>query len=111
MTLPERLYRWNCWYNGLPQEWRFQVVLWPVIAAGFLNMLLTLAVRFPFGLLVLVAVICVAAIRAPYALGWISPAAADHYDEADARRFEVPGADWLIDLNQRYDALPHGRQF
>lgn len=111
MTVPERLYRWNSWYDQLPQEWRFQVILWPIVAVGFLNMLLTLAIRFPFALLVLIAMLCIAAIRAPYALGWIAPAEADRSDEAGARRFEVPGADWLVDLNQRYDALPDARRF
>lgn len=111
MTVPERLYRWNHWYDQLPQEWRFQVIVWPLIAVGFLNMLLTLAIRFPFGLLLLLGVLCFAAIRIPYALGWIVPAAADPAGEPDAWKFEIPGAEWLIDLNQRYDAMPASSRF
>lgn len=111
MTLPERLYRWNLWYDELPQEWRFQVVMWPLIAVAFVNMMLTLAIRFPFGLLLLVGVICFAAVRVPYVLGWIAPGPADRSDEPDARRFEISGADWLVDVNQRYEAMPDARRF
>jgi hypothetical protein len=50
MTAAERLYGWNRWYDGLAQEWRFQLVLWPLIAFGVCNMLLSLSIRFPFGL-------------------------------------------------------------
>ncbi len=105
MTAAESLYRWNTWYDGLPENWRFQVVLWPLIAVGFLNMVLTLGIRFPFGLLVLLALIGVAAIRVPYALGWIAAEGAVPSDKPSAPRFEIANAGWLVDLNRRYDAL------
>ena len=110
MTAAESLYRWNSWYDRLPPDWRFQVVLWPLIAVGAFNMLLTVFVRFPFGLLLLLALVCVAAIRVPYALGWITPGATVPIDGPSARKFEVANADWLVDLNQRYDAMPEFRR-
>ncbi len=105
MTAAESLYRWNTWYDGLPQNWRFQVVLWPLIAVGTLNMILTLGIRFPFGLLVLLALICVAAIRVPYVLGWVKAEGAVPSDKPSAPRIEIANAGWLVDLNRRYDAL------
>jgi len=113
MTVAERLYRWNHWYDGLPQEWRFQFILWPLIALGACNMLLSLSIRFPFGLLVLIGVLCVAAVRVPYALGWITPAEALPTGEPGTRKLEIggAGADWLVGLNRRYEAMPDERRF
>ena len=113
MTVAERLHRWNHWYDGLPQEWRFQVVLWPLILIGALNMLLSVSMRFPFGLLLLLGVLCVAAIRVPYALGWITPAEAPASGGPGTQRLEIggAGADWLVGLNQRYEAIPEERRF
>lgn len=113
MTVVERLYRWNRWYDGLPQEWRFQFILWPLIALGACNMLLSLSIRFPFGLLVLIGVLCVAAVRVPYALGWITPAEALPTGEPGTRRLEIggAGADWLVGLNRRYEAMPEALRF
>jgi len=113
MTVAERLYHWNRWYDELPQEWRFQFILWPLIALGACNMLLSLSIRFPFGLLVLIGVLCVAAVRVPYALGWITPAEALPSGEPGTRKLEIggAGADWLIGLNRRYEALPDERRF
>ena len=113
MTVAERLYRWNRWYDGLPQEWRFQVVLWPLIVLGAVNMLLSFSIRFPFGLLVLAGVLCVAAIRAPYALGWITSAEAMAPDDSGTQRLEIggAGAEWLVGLNRRYEAIPEERRF
>lgn len=56
MTALERIAAWNHWYDGLPEEWRFQMILWPVLTIGAINMLLTVASGFPFGLLPLLAV-------------------------------------------------------
>lgn len=113
MTVAERLYRWNHWYDGLPQEWRFQFILWPLIALGACNMLLSLSIRFPFGLLVLIGVLCVAAVRVPYALGWIMPSEALPSGERGTRKLEIggAGADWLVGLNRRYEAMPEERRF
>jgi len=113
MTVAERLYRWNRWYDGLPQEWRFQFILWPLIALGACNMLLSLSIRFPFGLLVLIGVLCVAAVRVPYASGWITPAEALPGGEPGTRRLEIggAGADWLMGLNRRYEAMPDEHRF
>jgi len=113
MTVAERLYRWNRWYDGLPQEWRFQFILWPLIALGTCNMLLSLSIRFPFGLLVLIGVLCVAVVRVPYALGWITPAVAPPTGEPGTRRLEIggAGADWLVGLNRRYEAMPEAHRF
>ena len=108
MTATERLHQWNGWYDRLPEDWRFQIVLWPLIAIGALNMLLTIGGGFPFGALVLLAMLCLAAIRLPHILGWIVPGDAAASDGSGAWRLQI-GADWLVDLNRRYDALPEFR--
>lgn len=113
MTFAERLSDWNRWYDGLPQEWRFQLILWPLIALGVVNMLLSLSsAAFPFGLLVLLGVLFVAAVRVPYILGWITPAHAFPSGAGGARlQIAGAGADWIAGLNQRYEAVPEKRRF
>lgn len=103
--------QWNAWYDGLPQEWRFQVVLWPIIAVAALNMLLTFAVDFPFGLLLLIAIFCLAAIRVPYALDRTGPdGTAPSVGGRGSYRFDLANADRLIELNRQYDEMPEFRQ-
>jgi hypothetical protein len=111
VRLADRVHRWNCWYDRLPPEWRFQVVLWPLVAIGAINMALTVAHWFPFGLLVLIGILVFAAMRASYVLGWIVPAEGPRSAEAGDLRLEIAGADWLVDLNRRYDAMPEPRRF
>lgn len=111
MTFGERFHRWNLWYDKLPQEWRFQFVLWPLVALGAINILLTISSRFPFGLLLLLGIIFLTAIRVPYILD--KPALADgaRIVSKDLSRFQISGFDWLIDLNHRYEAMPELRRF
>lgn len=113
MTFAERLSDWNRWYDGLPQEWRFQLILWPLIVLGACNMLLSLSsAAFPFGLLVLLGVLFVAAVRVPYVLGWITPAHALPSGAGGARlQIAGAGADWIAGLNERYEAVPEKRRF
>ena len=113
MTFAERLSGWNRWYDGLPQEWRFQFILWPIIALGVVNMLLSLSIRFPFGLLVLLGVLFVAAVRVPFVAGWITPAPALASGEPGAPTLQIggAGADWIAGLNERYEAVPEKRRF
>ena len=114
MTFAERVTDWNRWYDGLPQEWRFQLILWPLIILGACNMLLSVSsVGFPFGLLVLLGVLFVAAVRVPYILGWITPAHASPSGEPGTPRLEIggAGADWIAGLNERYEAVPESRRF
>jgi hypothetical protein len=104
MTTADRLTQWNRWYDGTPEHLRSHIVLWPLVLAGFLNMQLSIAGGFPFGLLVLLAIVAMAAVRLPYTLGWIKPG------EGGAR-LEVGRIDWVCDINQRYDALPEDTRF
>ena len=62
--------RVNDWYESFPELWRFQLIVWTLVVLGALNMALTITGRFPFGLLVLLAIIVIAAIRLPRAMGW-----------------------------------------
>jgi hypothetical protein len=105
MTYAERVHHWNRWYDGAPQEWRFQIVFWFVIAVGAINMTLTIADGFPFGLLVLLAVIWVASVRLPYIMGWLKPAGA-HETGVPAVKVEIRPAGWMYRLNQWYDGIP-----
>jgi len=86
MTFAERLQRWNCWYDALPEDWRFQAVLWPLILLGAINMGLTVSVGFPFALLVVLALIALLVVRVPFILGWV------------------------YDINLWYDGLPETRR-
>ena len=85
-TIPahaDMLHHWNHWYDSFPELWRFQIVVWTLVLVGALNMALTIGGGFPFGLLVLLAVIAICAVRLPYVMGWgfgrasTNPAAAD----------------------------------
>jgi hypothetical protein len=106
MSVAERVAMWNRWYDTVPGEWRFQYVVWSLLVLGTLNMALTVAIRFPFALLVLLGIIVITAIRVPYVLGWVtSPTGVD----ADLN-FQIEGAGWLVALNHRYDALPESRR-
>ncbi|WP_428490418.1 hypothetical protein [Rhodopila sp.] len=107
MSFAERVVRWNRGYDNIPEQWRFQLVVWALLVIGAINMLLTVAAHFPFALLLVLAIIVIAALRVPYVLNWVasSPQAA-----ADAK-FQIEGANWLVDLNRRYDAMPDMRRF
>jgi hypothetical protein len=107
MTFAERLQQWNRWYDALPEEWRFQAVLWPLILLGAINMGLTVAAGFPFGLLVMLAVIALVVIRMPYVLGWIEPASAA---ETASPKISIAVVPWVYDLNLWYDGLPETRR-
>ena len=108
MTFSQRAYEWNVWYDRLPSEWRFQAVLWPLIVVGAINMLLTLSIGFPFGLLLLAGFLFVVAVRVPYKIG-PGQFGADGVVTAashDRPPLQISGMTWAIDLNRRYDAMP-----
>ena len=107
MSFAERVKVWNGWYDGLPEDWRFQFVVWPLIAIGAINMLLTVVAGFPFALLLVLSIIAVAVIRVPCVLGWVT---APEVDASDAK-FQIEGAGWVVDLNRRYEAMPESRRF
>lgn len=105
MTDADQLSRLNRWYDEMPEGWRFQLVVWGLVAIGALNMLLTIAVRFPFGLLLLVAILALTAIRLPHALGWLKPAGGTAEDAAASAgtRLEIEAPQWLLDVNRWYE--------
>lgn len=103
MTNAERLQRWNHWYEQTPETWRFQIVVWTLVIVGAVNMLLTIAVGFPFALLVGIAAAAIAAVRVPYVLGWVRR-------EGDAAAggapvMEIQAPSWVIRVNRWYDGL------
>jgi hypothetical protein len=108
MTLADRLIRWNRWFDAVPEDWHAHILLWPLAFAGFVNMQLSIASGFPFGVLVLLGLAAIAAIRLPYTRGWIVPGTEPGGTGA---RFLFGHADWLYDLNQRYEALPDTPRF
>lgn len=107
MSFTERVAQWNRSYDNIPEYWRFQFVVWTLIAVGAVNMLLTVMAHFPFGLLVVLAIIVIAAIRVPYARNWVARSDANATDA----KFQIEGAGWLQDVNRRYDAMPDGWRF
>jgi hypothetical protein len=110
MTFAARLQDWNRGYDALPEEWRFQAVLWPLILLGAINMGLTVAVGFPFGFLVMLAVIALAVVRVPYVLGWVEPVAAEASGGPVSPRISIGAVPWVYDLNIWYDGLPETRR-
>jgi hypothetical protein len=102
MTIADRLNHWNRWFDATPEEWHGHILLWPLAFAGFVNMQLTIASGFPFGVLVLLGLAAIGAVRLPYKRGWIIPGPT----EDEGARFLFGHADWLYELNQRYEALP-----
>lgn len=107
MTYTERARRWNDWYDAQPDRWRFQLILWPLLLIGTINMMLTIATGFPFGLLVVLAIIVLAVVR------WPHRASARPKPDADrgGRALRLGRADWVWHLNRRYDAMPEWRRF
>jgi hypothetical protein len=55
--------RWNRFYDEAPEELRFPMLVWGLVAVGGLNMLLTIWFGFPFGLLLVAAIAAMAYIR------------------------------------------------
>ena len=100
----DQLGRWNRWYDGLPELWRFPFVVCVLVLIGAINMALTVASRFPFGLLVLLAILVLGAIRIPYLLGH-DAAALDGSGTPDQPPAPVH-ADWLQHWNHWYESLP-----
>lgn len=107
----ERLIAMNHWYDRLPQEWRFHFLLWPLMFIGALNMLLTLSLRFPFGLLLLFGIVATVAVRLPYVLGFLGPRPAVPEDRNNAPPIVIRGDGYIGYLNRRYDALPEHQRF
>ena len=103
MTNADRLQRWNSWYERTPEQWRFQLVVWALVVVGAVNMLLTIAVGFPFALLVGLAIAAIAAVRVPYALGWVRTDGGD--SAAGGARLEIEAPSWVIRANRWYDGL------
>jgi hypothetical protein len=110
MTFAERLQRWNHWYDGLPEEWRFQAILWPLILLGAINMGLTVSVGFPFGLLVVIALIGLVVVRVPYNLGWVEPVTPATTGEPASPKISISAVPWVWDINLWYDGLPETRR-
>jgi hypothetical protein len=105
MTNADRLQRWNQWYDRTPERWRFQLAVWALVAVGVVNMLLTVAVGFPFALLVGLAIIAMAAVRVPYALGWLREGGGAANDGAAGARMEIEAPSWVLRVNRWYDGL------
>jgi hypothetical protein len=63
MEHPGRIARWNRLYDEAPADLRFQVLIWALVAIGALNMMLTIWMGFPFGLLLVIAIAAIAWIR------------------------------------------------
>ena len=65
MSFTDRMIAWNRHYDDIPQKWRLPIVMWTIVAIGAINMMLTIGGHFPFGLLVVLAILVMAAIRVP----------------------------------------------
>ncbi len=101
----DQLRRWNRWYDELPELLRFPVVLGLLVLVGAINLALTISTRFPFGLLVLLAILVLAAIRLPYLIGASNPARSDWGEPAPAPPAPAP-AGWAGGFNRWYESFP-----
>ena len=107
----ERLIAANHWYDRLPEVWQARVVVWPLLFLGVLNMMLTMALRFPFGLLVILGIVATVAIRLPYVLGFLGPRATVPEDRNNAPPIVISGSHWIGRVNRRYEAVPEPLRF
>jgi hypothetical protein len=105
MTNADRLQRWNQMYDQTPERWRFQLAVWALVAIGVVNMLLTVAVGFPFALLVGLAIVAMAVVRVPYALGWLRADGGTAGGGGGAARMEITAPAWVLRANRWYDGL------
>jgi hypothetical protein len=99
--------RWNRQYDALPELWRFQFILWPLILLGTINMALTVSRGFPFGLLVAIALVVLLVVRVPYVMSGGGAVAAGPAVEP---KIHVDSFPWVYDANLWYDGLPEDRQ-
>jgi hypothetical protein len=106
MSFTDRMIAWNRHYDDIPQKWRLPIVMWTIVAIGAINMMLTIGGHFPFGLLVVLAILVMAAIRVPYTQGWLARAT----ETAPHRRVTMKRYPWVLNLNRWYDALPESRR-
>ncbi|MBV9653236.1 MAG: hypothetical protein JOZ42_01600 [Acetobacteraceae bacterium] len=109
MTFAQRVEKLNAWYEGLPEDWRFQAIVWFLVVISAINMTLTIAIRFPFGLLTLIAIIAVAIVRAPQVMGWVKSGSARAASGVSAARMEIQPYGWVTNVNRWYDGLPETR--
>ncbi len=100
-----QLRRWNRWYDELPELLRFPVVLGLLVIVGAINLALTIATRFPFGLLVLLAIAVLAAIRLPYLIGPDNPARSD-WGEPEPAAPEPSHGGLMSRANHWYESFP-----
>src|SRR4051812_8610381 len=107
----ERLIAVNHWYDRLPEDWQARVVVWPLLFLGVLNMVMTVALRFPFGLLVILGIAATVAIRLPYVLGLLGPRAVAPEDRNNAPPLVISGSSWIGRVNQKYQAVPERLRF
>ncbi len=106
MTYAERVQHWNRLYDQAPEDLRFNVVAGAVVLIGAINMWLTVSIGFPFGLLVILAIAALTAIRLPQALGWVQA----HPEQPGRARMQIEGADSLYRWNLWYDGLTEAQQ-
>jgi hypothetical protein len=83
--------------------------LWPFIVLGAINLMLTVSVRLPFGLLLILAFVAVGVVRVPYLRGRYVASAAPA-PQPDGALSRLPAPPWVIAANRRYEALPESRQ-
>jgi hypothetical protein len=62
-------------YEALPESRRLWVYPAVLLIAGAINMMLTIRYGFPFGVLFLIALLALVALRAPYTAGWLRSSA------------------------------------
>ncbi|WP_043340825.1 hypothetical protein [Belnapia moabensis] len=101
MTYAERVQHWNRLYDQAPEDLRFNVVAGAVVLVGAINMWLTVAIGFPFALLVILAIAALTAVRLPHAMGWVQP----HPEQPGRAQMRIEGADSLYRWNLWYDRL------
>jgi hypothetical protein len=102
-TYRDRVLEFNAWYESLPEMWRFQVIVWGLVVLGAINMVLTIWARFPFAMLVVAGIMIFAALRVPYIVGWIRPAAGTPARPPAKIELSGDGWDWARRVNVWYD--------
>jgi hypothetical protein len=109
MTFADRVIRLNLWYDALPELQRFLVFPTVLVIAGAINMVWTISYGYPFGLLFLMALLALIAIRAPYKAGryrFQAHAAARLPALEHQPKLDHPGFTPIADYRHELEAVP-----
>jgi hypothetical protein len=106
MTLSDRVYLYNRWFDRLPEHTQFLAAFWT--ALGITGVLLTIYffLGWPFDFMAGLVTLVIMGPRVAFKFGLIDHAPNLPPPEPGEARIAVKVPDWVFELNHRWDALP-----